>query len=332
MALDPVKLVESDKNRRLSNLLWQEMSKLLQFIIAPDVYFSPFHMFMMPLETYLKAYKKKSIMLKVHAEMRQERNFYLFFEYDAAIVLGAYMRMNTESVIHEKLAKQNFDEGDRDAFGEVGNQLVGCLDRLLREFAIENIHLTLDFKRNVYPDEEILISSFENDKEYIVLLSELKVPGFPKTKVTILVPQALFETIIGQPVELQGVKPKFVVFSSFDQSTIDQVSEGLRSRFTRVRSSVAADDAIHLIKEGGVCCAGFELAGIEAPLAQQNKILLKRIFNIRGIDNIPLFFSMKDPSPAKVKELRDAGCKTISMDPASKVFEKWALNFTDDPK
>lgn len=326
--LEPVKLVESSKNRRLSNLLWQEMSKLFQFIIAPDVYFSPFQMYMMPLDRYLQVYKKRSIMFKVKAEMKLDRHFYLFFEYDAAIILANMMRMTPASTIEEKLEKQTFNDKDKDAFGEVANQLTGCLDRLMREFLTENIHLVMDFEKNIYPDEKIKASSFESDREYAVLLSELKIPGFGKTKVTILIPQGLFEDIIVSPIELQGITPRYVVFYSHDDALRSRLEQDMRTRFTRLLTAAKPDEAIDLIRGNDVTCVGFDFDEINAPLDQGMKILVKRI--LTAVRDLPLVVFMKKPNPVVAKALMEEGIKGVSINPAEKVFRKWAIQHTED--
>ena len=145
----------------------------------------------MPIESYIAAYKKKSILVKIFVEKAYVGEVYWFFEFQSAVVLGGMLRMLPAPALAEKVAKGEFDATDQDAFGEVGNQLSGILDRAFRTLTRKNIHLRMDFNKKVYPDETIKLETFLNREEYVVLLSEVNIPSQCKQKLTLLLPRSL---------------------------------------------------------------------------------------------------------------------------------------------
>src|SRR5262249_35029051 len=128
----PIRVETNEKIRTFNEKVRNGLEHALNFMLATDdsnkILISTFDPFLMPIETYISAYKKKSILIKILSSKAFEGELYWFFEMRSAVVLGGLLRQLQPNVLQEKLAKGDFDAMDQDAFGEVGNQLCGILD------------------------------------------------------------------------------------------------------------------------------------------------------------------------------------------------------------
>lgn len=151
----PTRITGNEKMRTFNERVRNGLEHALNFMLAAEstskFTVTAFEPFLMPIESYINSYKKKSVLVKLYAEKAYEGELYWFFEIKSAIVLGGMMRMMTPSSLQERVTAAIFDETDQDAFGEVGNQLSGILDRAFRTLTNKNIHLKMDFKRRCIP-------------------------------------------------------------------------------------------------------------------------------------------------------------------------------------
>ena len=122
--LKPVKIIASDKIRTFNDKVRNGLEHALNFMLATDdaskIQIGQFEPFLMPIDTYISAYKKQSILVKIFASKAFEGELYWFFELRTAIALGSLMRMMQPAAIDERLVKGSFDATDQDSFGEVG--------------------------------------------------------------------------------------------------------------------------------------------------------------------------------------------------------------------
>ncbi len=154
----PVRIVSSEKIRNFNEKVRNGLEHALNFMLANDdgskATISSFEPFLMPIETYISAYKKKSILIKLHASKAFEGELYWFFEMKTAVVLGGMLRMLPAAALQEKVEEGTFDATDQDAFGEVGNQLSGILDRAFRTLTSKDVHLRMDFNKKSTPTRQ----------------------------------------------------------------------------------------------------------------------------------------------------------------------------------
>jgi chemotaxis protein CheY-P-specific phosphatase CheC len=324
--IKPVRIIENEKIHTFNERVRGGLEHALNFMMGDDskIQISGFEPFLMPVETYLHAYKKKSVMIKIHSDRDYKGELYWFFEMPTAVALGSLMRMMPPSAIDEKLASGEFDAADQDAFGEVGNQLSGILDRAFRSLTRKDIHLKMDFEKKVYPNETIQLSSFRNYEEYVVLLTNITIPKRGSQKITLLLPRSLYEVMLNLEVSLEGITPKKVLIYSFKENSSESVRTALNSRTVKVISLENADEVLTAIDQEGVAAVGIDLKRLTFPLGHADNILLKRLASNRSLARVPYFLTWEEASPEEAKILAQMGLNGATTGSFLNDFPNWA--------
>lgn len=329
----PVRVLENTKIRDFNEKVRGGLEHALNFMLPgleAKIQISYFEPFLMPMEAYLQAYRKQSVMIKIHSERAYQGELYWFFELRTAILLGSLMRMMTPQAVEEKLAKGDFDAMDQDAFGEVGNQLCGILDRAFRTLTKRDIHLRMDFEKKVFPHESIKIESFRNQEEYVVFLSTITVPKQGGQKITLLLPRSLYEVMLNLDLSLEGITPKKVVLYSHQEEKREAMQAQMISRYTKVLPATAPDEVLTLVDEPGVSAVGIELPRMDFPLQHQDKILLKRFASNQTLKRMPYFLTWDGADGAQVAEVQALGLSG-AVAQAFAGFPGWAQGILKDP-
>jgi hypothetical protein len=331
----PVRIVGNEKIRSFNEKVRNGLEHALNFMLGSEepnkITIGGFEPFLMPIETYIAAYKKKSILVKLHSQKAYEGELYWFFEMKTAVVLGGMLRLLPPSSLQEKVQEGTFDATDQDAFGEVGNQLSGILDRAFRTLTSKDIHLKMDFNKKVYPDEAIKVESFLNKEEYVVLLCSITIPSQGSQKLTLLLPHRLYEVLLNLEIQLEGITPKIVLVHSWDPERIEKIQMQMNSRYTKVVPVEKVDDILSRLDTPNLAAVGLDLKSLSFPLALQESILLKRFLANRNFTRLPYFLSWGNPSEASVAELAKMGLAGATKAPLVEQFPKWAHAFTKDP-
>lgn len=328
----PIRIVGNDKIRGFNEKVRNGLEHALNFMLASTddskIQIANFDIFLMPVEAYINAYRKKSVLIKIHAEKDFVGELYWFFELRTAIVLGSLMRMMPAAAFEEKLRTEQFDATDQDSFGEVGNQLAGILDRAFRTLTSKNIHLRMDFNKKVYPDESIQVSSFINKEEYVVFLSSITIPNFGSQKLTLLLPRSLYETMLNLEIALEGITPKIVLLHSWDPEKTKRLQAAMNSRYVNVIPVAQPDELITLLDKPGVAAIGIDLKKTGFPLAHQDMIFFKRLAAQRLLSKIPYFLTWDGVDANGVQEIKKLGLLGATAGDLEKEFQSWSSSFT----
>lgn len=323
----PVRIVSTERIKTFNHKVSHGLEHALNFILAREegsqIKISDFDPFLMPIDTYITSYKKKSIMLKIKSDHDFQGELYWFFEMPTAITLGAIMRMLPEPTLLEKLKALNFEPEDADAFGEVGNQLGGILDRAFRSLTNKNIHLTLDFEKKVYPDEKIQLSSFLNAEEYVVLLNNITVPKFGSQKITLLLPRSLYEIMLNLELDLDGIVPQTTIFHTSDQAFADQMRKKINGRYRKLIFVEKADEILTKLDDPKVSGVALDFGPLTFPLQLNDSILFKRMAANKTLAKKQTLITWANPSDAGVAALTALGLRgatTKSMKDALSPF------------
>lgn len=331
----PVRVIENEKIRTFNEKVRNGLEHALNFMLAGNddgkIQISYFEPFLMPVEAYIQAYKKQSVLIRIHSDHDFKGELYWFFELKTAVILGAIMRMVPVSSLTEKLARGDFDATDQDAFGEVGNQLAGILDRAFRTLTKKNIHLRMDFNKVIYPSANIGVESFRREEEYLVLLATVTIPKHGGQKLTLLLPRSLYEVMLNLEISLDGITPKKVLAYTWDEALLEKVQTDMNSRYTKVLTAPQADDIITLVDQPGICAVGIDLKKITFPLTHQDTIFLKRLASNRALSRMPYFLTWEGATEEQVKEVAKLGLMGATTKVFSKDFQTWAFAFTQDP-
>ncbi len=330
----PARIVSTEKIRNFNEKVRAGLEQALNFMMALDsgkIQVGPFEPFLMPIEAYISAYKKQSVLIKLYSDKDFQGELYWFFELRTAISLGSLLRMLPIPAMEEKLSKKIFDANDQDSFGEVGNQLCGILDRVFRTVTNKNIHLRMDFNKKVYPDESIRLDSFVNREEYVVFLANLVLPGAPVQKITLLLPRSLYEVMLNIEISLEGITPKLVVVHSHDSALLERLQIEMNSRYTTVLPAASQDDVFKLVDTPGVAAVGVDLREMSSPLSLQDSIYLKRLVTNRTFTRIPYFLTWKNADNATLEEVKKLGLAGATTGSFEQNFARWAVAFTQDP-
>lgn len=332
----PVRIVLTEKIRGFNDRVVNGLAHALNFMLGADddkrIEISEFEPFLMPLEAYLAAYKKQSVMIKIHSDKDYQGELYWFFEMKSAVVLGAQMRMMLPATIDEKLAKGIFDAADQDAFGELGNQLCGILDRAFRTLTRKDIHLRMDFEKKVYPHESIQLGSFRNDEEYVVLLTNVKIPIYGSQKLTLLLPRSLYEVMLNLEVSLEGITPQKLVVYSHQEELREKLQSQLNSRHVKVVCVEEPDELFKAIEGPEVAAVGIDLKPVSFPLSHQDSIFFKRLASNRLLTRLPYFLSWEKATPDEVKQIVELGLTKATTMPVRAGFAHWAQSHLKPPK
>ena len=243
--LPPIRITPTKQNQELSQRLATELENILQLILMGNsITLAPFEAFSMPIATYLRVYKKKSVIVNIDIENKPNDKIYMFFEFNSAIVLGSYLRQQSESVIKSKIESQEFLNITADAFDEISNQFTGALDRSIRHLSSTNLHLVMNFEKNLFPDDKISEEFFISKKEYIVWLSTLTLEPYTKEKLTILIPQPIFENVVGQRITYVDLIPEHVALYSPSSNFAKMVKGKIESRYCEVDIIASLEDII----------------------------------------------------------------------------------------
>lgn len=331
----PIRIIENEKIRTFNDKVRNGLEHALNFMLGTadnnKIQISHFEPFLMPIEAYIGAYKKKAILIKIYSDHAYQGELYWFFELRTAVILGSLLRMLPISSLEEKLAKEDFDATDQDAFGEVGNQLGGILDRAFRTLTKKDIHLRMDFNKKIYPDESVSLSSFLNREEYVVLLCAITVPKHGGQKVTLLLPRSLYEVMLNLEIQLEKITPKVVLICSWDEDLVEKIQSEMNSRYTKVVVAQNPDDIFTMIDQPNLTAVGIDLKSLSFPLAMQESIYLKRLASNRALAKIPYFLTWGNPTDAGVADLRGLGLKGATTGNFKNNFPRWAHAFTADP-
>ena len=329
--LKPIRVSGTEKSRIFNDKLKNGLEHAINFILGTNgmekVLISEFDLFLMPIETYLKAYKKKSILLKIFAENAFTGELYWFFELRTAITLGSLMRMMQESNIQDRLKTDVFDEMDQDSFGEIGNQLCGILDRAFRNLTSKNIHLKMDFKKSVFPNDSIQSSMFLQEEEYVVFLAGIRIPKFTDQKLTLLLPRSLYERLLNIELSLEGIAPKHLLVYSTDPARIANLEMKLTSRQVKVKSVDALDEILNNIDKYAVSAIGLEIKRPIFPLPHADTILFKRLAANPRFSRIPYFLTWPGIREEEIATLARLGLKAVKGDFLME-FPLWSQAFT----
>ena len=331
----PTRILASDKIRTFNDKVRGGLEHALNFMLGTDeknkVTFSSFDLFLMPIESYIAAYKKKSILIKIYAENAFEGEIYWFFEMKSAVVLGGKLRLLAEATLKEKADKGEFDAMDQDAFGEVGNQLSGILDRAFRVLTNKNIHLRMDFNKKVYPDENIKFETFVNKEEYVVFLGDVFIPDFGKQKLTLLLPRSLYEVLLNIEIELEGITPKVILINSHSEEKMDQLRTKLNSRYIKMLQVEKPEEILDRLDTPNLAAVGIDLKSLSVPLPLNDTIFFKRLVANRTLMRLPLFLTWENPSDESIKEVHKLGIKSATKANFLTDFPAWVSNVTKDP-
>lgn len=330
----PVRIVENEKIRTFNEKVRNGLEHALKFMLGDNsgIQISFFEPFLMPMEAYIQAYKKQSVLIRIYSDKDYQGELYWFFEMKTAILLGSMLRMVPTTTVDEKLAKGEFDAVDQDSFGEVGNQLCGILDRAFRTLTKKNIHLRMDFNKVIYPSANLGLSSFQTKEEYVVLLTTVTVPKHGGQKLTLLLPRSLYEVMLNLEVTLAGITPKKVVVHSWDQASLEKVQTELNSRYIQVIPSEKPDDVLTLVDQPEVAAVGINLKRPSFPLQHQDMIYFKRLASNKLISRLPYFLTWENATEEEVKEVAKLGLGGAATGPFDQNFTRWARAFTQEKK
>lgn len=327
----PVRILTNEKIRAFNDKVRNGLEHALNFMLGTDgnnkVQISSLEPFLMPVETYISAYKKKSVLIKVFAENDFTGELYWFFELRTAIVLGSLMRMMAPTAFDEKLKAEIFDATDQDSFGEVGNQLIGILDRAFRSLSNKNIHLRMDFNKKVYPDETIQLSSFLNKEEYVVLVSTITIPNHGAQKLTLLLPRSLYETMLNIEISLEGITPQQVLVYSWNPAIVEKMQLAMNSRYVKVIPVDSPDKILDKIETPGVAAVGVDLKEMKLPFAHQDLIFFKRLIANRTFMRLPHFVTWQHIEAQGLREAVTMGLLGANQGSFASEFPLWASSF-----
>lgn len=327
----PVRIVGNEKIRTFNEKVRNGLEHALNFMLGTDgaakISIGAFDPFLMPIETYISSYKKKSILIKLQAKKAFEGELYWFFEMRTAVMLGGMLRLLPASALQEKVAQGTFDATDQDAFGEVGNQLSGILDRAFRTLTSKDIHLRMDFNKKVYPDEAIEMSSFLNHEEYVVLLCNIAIPEQPAQKLTLLLPRTLYEVLLNLEIQLDGITPKNLLIYSWSPERLEKIQMALNSRYIKVVPLEAVDDALLKMEQMNVTAVGLDVKPLTFPLAHQDNILFKRLLSNRNFIRLPSFVTWDNATDEGVQVLQRMGFAGATKSPLLTGFTPWLQAF-----
>jgi hypothetical protein len=331
----PVRIESNEKIRGFNEKVRNGLEHALNFMLATDdsnkIAIGNFEPFLMPIEAYISAYKKRSILIKIMANKAFVGELYWFFELKSAVVLGGLLRQLQPSVLQEKAAKGDFDAMDQDAFGEVGNQLCGILDRAFRMLTNKNIHLKMDFNKKVYPDESIKVETFLNREEYVVLLCEIGLPAYGKEKITLLLPRTLYEVLLNLEIQLQGITPKILLVHSWSPERVEAMQRRLNSRYTKVLALEKPEDVLDRLATPNLVAVALDLKPLTFPLPLGEAMLFKRFAANRTFMRLPQYLTWEQPTDQGLQELKKLGFGGATVDSLEAGFPNWAHTFTQDP-
>lgn len=319
----PVRIVSNDRIKDFVKEVTIGLESAIKFITEKDIKLSNMDLFLMPISTYLEAYKKKSVLLKIHAEESFHGEVYWFFELKTAVLLGALLRQMSPDARREKIRLEQFDATDEDSFGEVGNQLCGILDRIFRKLTSKKIHLRLDFKKSIYPNEQINIGAFTTQEEFVVFLTNINFPDEGTQKLTLLLPRSLFEVMLNMELQLEGLTPKNIVLYSWNKDFCQSMQKKFNTRFTKIIVAQDPDDILHLVKSKQTCAVAVELENLHVPLQHNDAIFVKRLTSNDTLMRLPFVFSVKGGSENTLTHLQQSGLAAATSSDLEKIFEPW---------
>lgn len=323
----PIKIVENEKVRGFNDKVKNGLEHALNFMLGTTeetkIQISHFEPFLMPVESYLQAYKKQSVLIRIYSDKDFDGELYWFFEIKTAVILGSLLRLLPQSALDEKLAKADFDAQDQDAFGEVGNQLCGILDRAFRTITKKNIHLRMDFNKVIYPSPSVEVGFFSGKEEFVVLLAVVTIPKQGSQKLTLLLPRSLYEVMLNLEISLQGITPKKILLYSWNESLSEKIQTQLNTRYTKANAVQAPEEILTNLDDPNLAAVGIHLKSLNFPLSLQDSILLKRMGGNRILSKIPSFFTWDGATEKNVEELKKLGLNGATPGQFEANFVNW---------
>ena len=318
-------------NEKIRAGLQHGINVILGLDSSSQILFGGFELSLTSIENFVEKYNEESVLLTVISDKDPKGEFYWFFELKAAILMGSLMRMLPASKVVEKMIQRIFDDSDLDSFGEVGNQLSGILDRAFRALSKKDIHLKMDFKKYVFPQQASEKKTFLNQEDYVVLTCQATLQNFGNESISLLIPRSIYEKVINAELEIEGQDPRSILLYSHITEEASSLFEKLNTKHTRITLATDRDDILTKLDSGKFAAAGIHLAQFPVPLAVRDSIFLKRIASNRYLTKIPYLLIIDETSDETMAEFAKLNLKGLSSGSFLNRFPRWLQVIVKDP-
>lgn len=329
------KIVVNEKFTKFCEDIRAGLEVALNFMLgtgSSKVNISKFDAYMMPMETFLAEYQKKAVIVRLYVANDYVGEIYWFFEMKSAIIFGSLMRMIPLGAVNDKIRRDVFDTTDHDAFGEVGNQLCGILDRAFRQMTGKNVHLRMDFKKSIYPSESVTLDHFIHKEEYVTLIANMNMPQeYGMQEMTLLLPRSLVQVMLNIEVELESFKAKKVLLYHWNPNLREKIQTEMNSRYTKVVPVEAPEEIFAKLDLENIFGIGIGLRKLRFPLPHDDTIFLRRLAGKLQLSHTPYFLGWENPSDEGLRELAKVGLTQATKANLAVDFIRWADAITMDP-
>ena len=165
------------------------------------------------------------------------------FQKSMAILLSGILSMFSKNILDEKLSKLDMDEADKDAFGEICNQLVGSLNRIMSDLLPEKIHIK-QINTNLWERKKEM--EFPFDDPYLISMPFVaKVNDFRNIKFHLILPVSIIDSFLERQIHWDLFYQKQTNSTNSSDEDEQQLSEEVQTLF--IQLNIQCDSIIQTI-------------------------------------------------------------------------------------
>ena len=188
-----------------------------------------------------KRFKKLTAINTIKAKGALNNNFHVIFDQGGLFTLSGVVVMLPENRIKEEIKRGSEKEAEHmsDAFSELGNMMVGTLDRIFREELADHEHFvqTNTFIGKPWDNPEEVLG-IDSDEEFTYIPYEMTVGSYPSFKCGVIFPNAVFEPEVEDEPEAEEVEEAAV-----DEAVEESVAQAEGEEVVEESESVSEGDA-----------------------------------------------------------------------------------------
>ncbi len=197
----------------------QQVQQDFEVLVGSPLNVSNIEIPFVPREEYLRSKFAPCLYSDISIDQDYSGLMHLVFSKPFGIAISGLLVMIDENTIKEKLRTLTFDEGDKDAFAEIMNQLIGSIMTALQRVLPNKIHLN---RENVeefsVQDGAAKMESIFSEESYFMGKATIKTGNFDEDVFELLMPVSVAAQFAGLDLkEIEGRSKKMPILYLFEK-------------------------------------------------------------------------------------------------------------------
>ncbi len=199
-------------------IVFQQISQDYAVLVGSELTVAPPEIKYIPKAEYIRSKMVPCAFSQISIDQDYSGKMYLIFSKKYAIIMSGLLVMIDERVIKEKIHSLTLDDGDRDAFGEIMNQLIGSIMTALQQTLPKKIHLNRDTVEDFdNRDEKFQSGELFPFDAFFMVTSTIKTGTFDEDVMELLMPVEVAAQLADiSPDEISGRSQKLPILYFYE--------------------------------------------------------------------------------------------------------------------